>query len=329
MVNNKPVVAVFGLHTWGEHILRILKGLDIPTHGVDPDPGIQHSITKHYPDITVHRDANSVFLDHSITSCIITAPSSLHYHIAKQSLLAGKHVLVEKPMTQNIREAEELVWLAKKQHRRLMVDHTYLFSPALIQAKRIISSGRIGRIRYIRSERSGPGPLRPDSSVLWDLAPHDISVAWLLTGRYPTHARLLKSFPNTSSGPYDANIELSFYQELTFHGHISWIMPQKIRTLTVIGTNAALTVEWDGIQEILRYHPVSDQHVSRFSYRTPTAIRIKRDKEPLAQSVEYFLSSVRKRPTTLTDGTHGLAVIRTIMTLHRQGIIASKTNDAG
>jgi len=312
----QPSVAIFGLHTWGEHIIRICHRLGLTITGLDPDVAIRRYITNTYPFVTLQNDADTIFHDPTITACIITSPSSTHYMLAKKALRAGKHVLVEKPMTQNAKEAASLVTLAATYRRRLMVDHTYLFSPALRKARQMIRSGRIGSLLYIRSERSGPGPIRPDSSVIWDLAPHDISVAWLLTGQYPTSARIIDAAPAFAIGPYDADIELGYPSGIIFHGHISWIMPQKIRHITIVGTKASVTIEWKESEETLLYQKVAHRTSAGMYYKTSQPVPVKRDIEPLFQTVEYFLSSLATPTTPLTDGTHAQEVIRIITKLN-------------
>lgn len=312
----RPSIAIFGLHTWGEHIIRICHTLGLTITGLDPDLRVQRYIAKTYPFVTIRSDADMIFHDPAITACIITSPSSTHYTLAKEAILAGKHVLVEKPMTQNTKEAQALVALAAQRHRRLMADHTYLFSPALKKARNIIRSGGIGSLLYIRSERSGPGPIRPDSTVIWDLAPHDISVSWLLTGQYPTGARILGVTPSFFGGPYDADIELGFSSGVIFHGHISWIMPQKTRNITIVGTKASLTIEWKDSKEALLYQNVAPRKSTSMYYTPMKPISVKQDKEPLLLTVGYFLSSLTTPKTPLTDGTHAYEVIRIIEKLN-------------
>ena len=312
----QPSIAVFGLHTWGEHIIRICHTLGLTITGLDPDVTIRRHITNTYPFVTLQNDADTIFHDPTITACIITSPSSTHFTLAKKALCAGKHVLVEKPMTQNTTEAALLVTLAAKYRRRLMTDHTFLFSPALRKAAYLIRSGRIGSLLHIRTERSGPGPIRPDSSVIWDLAPHDISIGWLLTGQYPIRARILNAVSVSSNKPYDADIELSFSSGATFHGHISWIMPQKARHITIIGTKASVTIEWKESEEILLYQIMAHQKSTGMYYKPFKPVSVKQNKEPLLQTVEYFLSSLATPTTPLTDGTHAYEVIRVIAALN-------------
>jgi len=171
-------VAVVGCGYWGPNLarnFRQMNNVDL-VHCVDLNPERLDKLKSSLVNVICHTSPNEILRDDNVTIVAIATPLSTHYELAKAALQAGKHVLVEKPMTSSLREAEELVELAEKKNLVLMVDHTYLFTQAVIKIKEIIIKGHIGEIVYFDSCRINLGLFQHDSNVIWDLAPHDISI---------------------------------------------------------------------------------------------------------------------------------------------------------
>lgn len=301
--HNKPAVAVFGLSHWGKHFIRILQKLRVPTVGVDPDPKKIEVLRNEFPLVTYHSSPARAMKDPRIYAVIIATPTSTHYKVAKTALSSGKHVFVEKPMTQNTGEAKKLLSLARKKDRILMVDHTYVYSPALDTAKRLIKKGMIGAIRTISSVRVGPGIIRHDSTVLWDLTPHDISICWFLLGAYPLSSRILTKDRAPEPDGHTRTLELTYPGNVRATVKVSWVAPKKIRRLTIRGTKGTLTISWKNAEELLIL-------TSRTKRRVPTPKR-----EPLEMAIRHFLSRIHSGIPPLTDAEHGIRVIGIISEL--------------
>jgi len=244
-----------------------------------------------------------VMKDPTIYAVIIATPTSTHYEVARTALSSGKHVFVEKPMTQNMEEAKKLRSQARKKGRILMVDHTYVYSPALRTAKRLIKKGVLGTIRTISSVRVGPGIIRPDSTVLWDLAPHDISICWFLLDAYPLSSRILTKDRAPEPDGHTRTLELTYPNNIRATVKVSWVAPKKIRNLTIRGTKGTLSISWKNAEELLTL-------TSRTKQRIPTQKR-----EPLEMAIRHFLRHIQQSTTPLTDAGHGIRVIGIISEL--------------
>lgn len=300
-------VAVLGANYWGSHILRILHDLTDSIYVVDPDVKVRSIIRKTYPTCKIYPLADKLWSNPNIHAVFIATPSARHYALAKLALEAGKHVFVEKPITLSSAHALHLITLQKRFGTVLMVDHTYLYSNALATLKKHVGKGTIGRVRGIESIRVGPGIIRTDTSVLWDLAPHDISIGMFLTGKKPTHGKITsaQSFPHALA--HTALISMKF-GHIPMSAFLSWTSPTKMRQLSVFGTKGALAILWDGPHEALFLYPLPT-HSRPFEHGT----RIKTHRgEPLAGAIRHFLDCVLTNSKPLTDGIHGYSVVQTI-----------------
>lgn len=241
---DKPLrVCLVGYGYWSPKLIRNIKALpefnlvaicekDLARHAhiKTEQPGIE--IVRHYRDVFAREDIDAVV--------IATIPSS-HYRIAKAALEAGKHVLVEKPLTLHTREGKELVQIAKNKKRLLMVDHTYLYSPAVQELKKLISEGALGSLFAIESLRTNLGLFQRDTNVVWDLAPHDFSILLYLMDEKPysvqaigTKTVIHPALKHTQES--SAHIILQYKSGITAHVHVSWTSPIKKRQFMVIGS---------------------------------------------------------------------------------------------
>ena len=300
-------VAVFGANYWGSHLIRIFRKHSDRITVVDPDPKVRRKVRASYPGIRVYPHAEAIWNDTAIHAVAIASPSSTHFDLATRAIEANKHVFVEKPIALSSLHARRLVSLQKMHGVVLMVDHTYLYSNALVTLKEQMRKGGIGRIRGIESIRIGPGIIRDDTSVLWDLAPHDISIGMYLTGADPSRGGMtsLRSFPGSSD--HTAFISLSF-DRIPMTALLSWTSPTKLRQLTVYGSKGTLMASWDGPHESLCQYPV--HHKGR-PFGHARHIKIKSG-EPLEGAVLHFLDCIHQNTTPRTDGVHALTVTRAI-----------------
>lgn len=297
-------VAILGASHWGKNLVRICSALGHPLTVVDPNPVIRRAMAKAYPSIRVCSDSDGLWADTAIQAVFIATPSSTHFTLAKRAIESGKHVFIEKPITQSYKEAAILARLAKHSHTTVMVDHTYCFSTALTQAKRLIQKGAIGRITGIDSTRIGPGIIRADGSVLWDLAPHDISIGMYLTGLVPHHESVLSVFSTRKTGE-NAVLGLH-YGRIPMRITISWISPIKLRLLTIYGTKGSLALQWNGANETCALYPLTSPDGNPFLHGKHIVLP---PSEPLYEAVSHFFDCIRTGNTPITDTRHAKDVV--------------------
>src|SRR2546429_2421266 len=221
--------AVIGLGYWGPKIVRNLEALPRVQVSIvaDLDAYRLASMSAKHPWIKTTTQVEDVFQS-DVDGVIIATPVRTHYQLAKKALLHGKHVLVEKPLTASVSEAEELISLAEEQQRILMVGHTFEYSPAVNELRKLVQSGELGKIYSIEAERLNLGLFRSDINVIWDLAPHDISILLYLLGEKPEDIRV-QAHAHIQSGIHDmAHLDLSFANGVIAHIHVSWLHPCKI-----------------------------------------------------------------------------------------------------
>jgi len=309
----------FGVVGWGYWGPKIARNLDSLPHVTvtmiaDQDPLRLASLAVSEPWIRTGTQPEDVFRS-NVDGVVIATPVQTHYQLAKEALLHNKHVLVEKPLTANVAEAEELVELAEKQQCVLMVGHTFVYSPAVNELRKLVQSGDLGKIYSIETERVNLGLFRHDVNVIWDLAPHDVSILLYLLNKRPeqikvqAHAHLLPHI-------YDiAHLDLEFDDGLTAHIHISWLHPCKIRRVTVIGDAKMAVYDDTNPSEMLKiYNKGADVHVDPIiSYRYG-AITVPHIDwiEPLRLECEDFANSIRYGTQPCADGGAGLEVVRVL-----------------
>src|SRR5579884_2111498 len=225
--------AVIGCGYWGPKIARNLDSLPhaAVTMMADTDANRIASLKLNQPWIQATTDAGDIFRS-DVDGVVIATPVRTHYKLARAALLHGKHVLVEKPLTANVQEAQELVNLAAEHKRILMVGHTFEYNPGVIELRKLIQSGDLGRIYSIEAERLNLGLFRNDIDVIWDLAPHDISILLYLLGENPTHIEAM-AHAHLRPHVYDtAFLNLGFPGGTTARVHVSWLDPCKTRKVT-------------------------------------------------------------------------------------------------
>ena len=310
-----PTLAIIGLGFWGEKLLHTCRALKIPLVIYDMDKKRVTQIKKQYPDISIAATADDIFTDIAVDACIIATPPFTHYLLAKQALTHKKHILIEKPMTQNANEAKHLVNIAKKNRRIIMVDHIYLFSPVVHTVKRLIQQDTIGKIRQLVSVR-GTGRMHPGSSVLWDLAPHDIAIAAFLLDNNPLRARALPNGQLHSKQPADAIYLLSYPGSIVLQGQVSWTTPVKKRSLEIIGEKGAITVEWQEGTEMLTVYKAAMRMGQLYYTRRKQQI-LTPVNTPMRRMLEHFISHISRGTNPIPDGAHAQKNIQIITALHR------------
>jgi predicted dehydrogenase len=311
----------FGIIGWGYWGPKIARNLDSLSHAMvtmvaDLDTHRLAALALNQYQSLVQKTTRVEDVFHSnVDGVVIATPVRTHYRLAKEALLNGKHVLVEKPLTANVAEAEELVALAEQQQRILMVGHTFEYSPAINELRKLIRSGDLGKIYRIEAERVNLGLFRSDVNVIWDLAPHDISILLYLLGKKPEQIRA-QAHAHIQSNIHDvAHLDLSFADGMAAHIHVSWLHPCKIRRVTVIGDLRMAVYDDTNPAEMIKvYNKGADVHADPVvSYRNGEIIIPYIDWiEPLRLECEDFVDAIRTGRQPRAHGSVGLEVVQVL-----------------
>ncbi len=317
-----PRIAVIGLGYWGPNLVRNLNAIigENLCACSDRDPARAEAIARSYPGLAVASAPQAIFADHAIDAVAIATPVDTHYPLAKAALEAGKSVLVEKPFTSSIEQAEELIELAERKGKVLMVDHTFIFSPAVHKMKEIVDAGHLGDLLFVDSVRINLGLFQHDVNVVWDLAPHDLSIVDYLVGRLP---RSLSAFGAAHAGNGIESIgylNLDFGDGLIASFHVNWLSPVKIRHTMLGGSRKSLVYnDLDPVEKIKVYDSGITVHHDDLEGRRRQLIDYRTGdvwsphipaQEPLRNVAAHFVDCVAGRTTPITDGQAGLRITR-------------------
>jgi predicted dehydrogenase len=280
----------------------------------DLDPKRLHAVGEQYPDVALTTNYQDL-LDSDVDAIAIATPVKTHYALVKQALLAGKHVLVEKPLTANVRQAAELVALAKAQGLLLMVDHTMVLSPAVRKLCELVRGGELGDIWHVSMERLALGLFRRDVNVLWDLAPHDISILLEVLDAQPI-ATSARGACHVQPGIQDvAYVELRFPGDVMAHVHVSWLDPGKVRRMTVVGSQKMAVYDDTEPEKLLVYdravmtmEGAGDQPELLYRFGDSSGIPLPAA-EPLRRQCAYFVECVRTGARPRAHGREGMAIV--------------------
>jgi len=311
-------VGVVGCGYWGPYLVRNLHDMpDVDLVGVaDRRPERLAYVLSAYPSVRAFPD-HTELLAAGVDAVVLATPIETHHPLAREALLAGKHVLVEKPLAAGVAEAEELVRLAEAAGRTLMVGHTFLYNPAVRELRRLVEAGELGRIYYADSARLNLGLFQRHSNVLWDLAPHDVSILAYVLGGAPVAVSARGSAcirPDVHDVCY---LELLFADGSSANAHVSWLHPDKVRRLTLVGDRRMAVYDDMSTVEKLRVYdrgvelPAIDNYGEfEVAYRHgQIVIPHIQWREPLRVECEHFVHCVRTGARPLSDGAQGLAVV--------------------
>src|SRR5712691_2919636 len=310
----------FGVIGWGYWGPKIARNLDALPHAMvamvaDMEASRFASLGMNQSWIQTTTQAEEVFRS-DVDAVVIATPVRTHYQLAKEALLHGKHVLVEKPLTANVAEAEELVALAEQQQRILMVGHTFEYSPAVNELRKLVQGGDLGKIYCIEAERLNLGLFRSDINVIWDLAPHDVSILLYLLGKKAEKIKV-QANAHLQSHIHDiAHLDLGFADGMTAHIHVSWLHPCKIRRVTVIGDARMVVYDDTNPAEMIKiYNKGADVHADPVvSYRNgEITIPYIEWIEPLHLECADFAMAIRTGTQPRAHGGVGLEVVRILV----------------
>ncbi len=310
---------VVGYGYWGPNIVRNLHALqesDVVAV-CDKRPEALGRAQRTYPSLKFTTDFNAVLTAPDIDAVAIVTPVWTHFELAKLALQHGKHVFVEKPFTSNAKQAEELIELAERNNLQIMVDHTFLFSGAVRKIREIVDAGTLGPLYYFDSTRVNLGLFQHDVSVIWDLAPHDLSVMDYVIGEEPE--AVVATGGRHLNGHADmAFITVYYPREIVAHINVNWLSPVKVRT-TLIGGKDKMLV-WNDLEpdEKIKVYDKGVQITSGqgvydllVSYRSGDVWSPKVDQtEALAVELAYFVDCIRNNRKPKNDGVAGLRVVQ-------------------
>lgn len=325
-------VGIVGAGHWGPNLIRNLHNR-ITSEVVwvaDRDPRRLEQVQQRFPGMQTTGDVDKLLSDPRVAALVIATPTSTHHELTRAALLAGKDVLVEKPITSSSEQGEELIAVAAERQRILMVGHVFLFNGGVRRVKKYIDDGELGRIYYLSMQRTNLGPIRVDVNAAWDLASHDISIASYWLGAEPLSASAVGgSWINT--GVEDTMFAtLRYPNEVLVNLHVSWLDPRKNRDITVVGDRRMLTFDDLNLQEAIRIY---DKGVAEAQKRTDYIDSFAAARthvwdgdiiipkvslgEPLKVECDHFIECVAKRTTPLTDAKRAVGVVRALEAITR------------
>ncbi len=313
-------VAVIGYGYWGPNLVRNFNSVTSCTVKAVADLRQERLaiVKKQFPSVHTTTSIDEIILNKDINAVVIATPVFTHYELAKKALENGKHVLLEKPMTSTVKEAEELMAIADKKGLLLMVDHTFVYTGAVQKMKNLINEGTMGDLHYFDSTRINLGLFQPDVNVLWDLAPHDISILLKLINKKPVSVNAT-GVSHTKNGIENvAYLTVNCENDFIAHFSCSWSSPVKLRTLLIGGDKKMLMFNDLEPTEKIRiydtgYSYKTDEEKTKLlvDYRTGDVYIPKVElKEALFNMAEDFVKSILNKTEPVSNSKLGLDVIK-------------------
>lgn len=315
-------IAIIGYGYWGPNLLRNFSAVKNCKVHTLCDLRLERLQTAKnlYPTLELSSDIDAVINNSDIDAVVIATPVFTHYPLAKKALLAGKHVLIEKPMTSSVKEAEELIEIAQKENKVLMVDHTFLYTGAVQKMKSLISNGEIGKLKYLDSTRINLGLFQSDVNVLWDLAPHDISICDFLMPEKPISVQAT-GISHTHNGIENiAYLTLNYQSDIIAHFNCSWTSPVKLRQMLVGGDAKMLLYnDMEPTEKIKIYDTGYDYKSEEEKNRILVDYRIGdvyipklETKEALLGMANDFVNAIQTGSKPICDAQLGLSVVKVL-----------------
>jgi predicted dehydrogenase len=313
-------VGIVGLGYWGPNLVR--NFYTIPESNVAICGDIREErcqkIARLYPDTEYTQLVEDVLSHPEVEAVAIATPVHTHYALVKQALHAGKHVLVTKPLTSDVAQAQELVDLAEEKGLILQVDHTFIYHPAVEKLKDLVVRGELGDLCYFDSVRINLGLFQSDVSVIWDLAPHDISIMQYLVDRPIKWVQAAGACHAGQRVESMAYITVQFADNVLGHCHVNWLAPMKVR-LVMIGGSRRMAVYDDNLvtEKVKLYdkgvtlNTIEGLYEALVQYRNGDMYAPAIDnREALGREVKHFIFCIQQGKRPLTDGRAGLCVVR-------------------
>src|SRR5438132_9993448 len=312
-------IGVIGYGYWGPNIVRNLRGVDgcQLTTVCDQNPAALKRVTQDHPDVRVTADSSELLRSTELDAIAVVTPVCTHFELAKAALENGKHVFVEKPFTSTTQQAAELIELAERKNLRIMVDHTFLFTGAVRKIRQLIDEGVLGDLYYYDSTRVNLGLFQHDVSVIWDLAPHDLSIVDFLIQKKP------EAVTATGQAHLNGHVDVAFItiyfpHNTIAHINVNWLSPVKVRT-TLIGGEKKMLV-WNDLEadEKIKIYDRGVQITNRqglydllVNYRSGDMWAPQLEQvEALRQELAHFVDCISNDQPPMNDGTAGLREVK-------------------
>ena len=325
-MNHTILLAQIGCGYWGPNLLRnfsALPGIRVK-YLVDSSPERRAFVAANFPATTAVESYAPVLADPEVSGVIIATPAGTHFQLAKEALLAGKHVFVEKPLATTVREVDELGKLAAERRLVLMAGHTFIYNAAVRYIRKLIETGELGEIRYIYSQRLNLGRIRSDIDALWNFAPHDISIIQYWLGNPEPLAVFRHGMDFMQSGIEDVVfLNISYPGKVMANIHVSWLDPQKVRKMIVVGSKKMVIYDDVADDKVAIYDKGIDRRAglgqnmdfdspprAEYSYRSGDILLPQvKFVEPLKVEAEHFVECVRTGREPLTGVSHARTVV--------------------
>jgi UDP-2-acetamido-3-amino-2,3-dideoxy-glucuronate N-acetyltransferase len=308
-----PKIAVIGNGYWGKNLVRNFHALGVLRYVCDSRSAALQEAHDQF-GVDTCSSLKDFINDPEIRGVAIAAPAIQHYQLAKECLLAGKDVFVEKPLSLRVDEGQELVEIAETKQRVLMVGHILQYHPAILKLKELINTGELGRIQYLYSSRLNWGKLRSEENILWSFAPHDISAILYLLDEVPTSVTASGgSYVNPQI--YDTTLTACEFQSgVKAHIFVSWLHPFKEQRLVIVGTHKMAV--FDDIEKerklVIYSHSIDWLNRLPIAHKGEGQTIALSAEEPLRKECEHFIESIVTRRTPRTDGKNGLKVLEVL-----------------
>jgi len=313
---NEPKVAVVGCGYWGKNLVRNFERAGALAQVCELTPQGQKTARELAPNAEIVTDLDAV-LGGDVDGVVFATPAETHYTLARQALLAGKDVFVEKPLALDHADAEDLVKLATEKGRMLMVGHVLEYHPAVRKIVGLAREGQLGKIQYVYSNRLNLGKVRTEENILWSFAPHDVAIILRLVGEMPLQVTAVGGNYITANIA-DATVStMLFGSGARAHIYVSWLHPFKEQRLVVTGSERMAT--YDDVSKELMLHEkwVQQSDAGPVSVKGEgTRIEFDGD-EPLFEECKAFLDAIRTRRAALTDGVSGLRTLKVLQAMQR------------
>ncbi|MGH7380636.1 MAG: Gfo/Idh/MocA family protein [Candidatus Methylomirabilales bacterium] len=313
-------IGIVGLGYWGPNFVR--NFFAVPESKVviccDINTDRCQKIARLYPGIEYTQKADDVFAHPEVQAVAIATPVHTHYGLVKQGLSAGKHVLITKPLTSDVAQGQELVDLADEKGLVLLVDHTFVYHPAVEKLKDVIVRGELGDLYYFDSVRINLGLFQQDVSVIWDLAPHDISIMQYLIDRPVQWVQAVGGRHAGQAVESMAYITVQFADNVLGHCHVNWLAPTKIRLVMVGGSRRMAVYDDNLVTEKIKIYDkgvtrntIEGLYEAMIQYRSGDMYAPAIDtSEALGREVKHFIFCIQQGKRPITDGRVGLRVVR-------------------
>ena len=315
---------VIGCGHWGKNYVRVLqeiKGASVAGCADAIEENLR-MIRDRHPLVATMKDAGDLIRRNDIDAIVVATPAGSHHRLALEALRAGKHLIVEKPLALTAEHCEEMIALAEKERKLLMVGHTFLYNDSVRKVKELVDKGTVGDIYYLNARRNHLGLVREDVAALWDLAPHDIAIFNHLIGSTP-HGVSAVAGDYLKEGRHDVAFVTLFYgKNVLGNIQVSWVDSHKIREVVVIGSKQRVVFDDLNPMESVRIYEKGisyDKDVDSFGefqylLRDGDIISPKiNHREPLKVQCQHFVECVQKGTKPQTDGRNGLDVVKVLL----------------